>query len=105
GRRHDQHFHRWRADHDRPWLHRPVLPQLESHRLCWLSAATGLAAIAKRGDAQGGAAERFETPLVGGAARLLRRGRNLPAPAFPRRGNLERGRPNSLLPQATTATP
>src|SRR5207245_9497609 len=41
---------------------------------------------------RGGSAERFEAPRVGGAARLWRRGGNLPAPAFPRRGKRERGR-------------
>ena len=33
-------------------------------------------------------------------AACFRRGGNPPAPAFPRRGKRERGRPNSLLPQA-----
>jgi hypothetical protein len=54
-----------------------------------------------QGDAQGWvSAERFETPLVGGAARLWRRGGNPPAPTFPQRGKRERGDSNSLLPQA-----
>lgn len=36
------------------------------------------------------------------AQRVRRRGGNPPAPAFPRRGKRERGRSNSLLPQATS---
>ena len=55
------------------------------------------------GCARGVSAERFETPLAGGAAALMcasafcwhtacqRRGGNPPAPAFPRRGKRERG--------------
>jgi hypothetical protein len=55
------------------------------------------------GCARGGSAERFETPLAGGAAASMcasafcwrtacqRRGGNPPAPAFPRRGKRERG--------------
>src|SRR5712671_2075929 len=49
------------------------------------------------GCTRGVSAERFETPLVGGAARLWRLGGNPPAPAFPRRGKRERGSFNSLL--------
>ena len=45
---------------------------------------------------KGVSAERFETPFVGGAACLWRRGGNPPAPAFPRRGKRERGRSNFL---------
>ena len=37
------------------------------------------------------------------AQRARRRGGNPPAPAFPRRGKRERGRSNSLLPQANSA--
>src|SRR6266704_1507682 len=55
---------------------------------------------AEGGCTRGVSAERFETPLVGGAARFWRRGGNPPAPAFPRRGKRERGSQNSLLPQA-----
>src|SRR6516164_4509228 len=55
------------------------------------------------GCARGVSAERFETPLAGGAAASMcasafcwrtacqRRGGNPPAPAFPRRGKRERG--------------
>jgi hypothetical protein len=43
------------------------------------------------GCTRGVSAERFETPLVGGAARFWRRGGNPPAPAFPQRGKRERG--------------
>jgi len=50
--------------------------------------------------AGGGMHKGGVAPLVGGAARFWRRGGNPPAPAFPRRGKRERGRPNSLLPQA-----
>src|SRR6266704_1338934 len=46
---------------------------------------------AEGGCTRGVSAERFETPLVGGAARLWRRGGNPPAPAFPRRGKRESG--------------
>src|SRR6266516_1390246 len=50
--------------------------------------ASGRSATCTRADATGGctrgvSAERFETPLVGGAARLWRRGGNLPRPGFP----------------------
>src|SRR6266496_3166949 len=63
--------------------------------------AVGVHGPAKRGGIhKGGSAERFETPLVGGAACFWRRGGNPPAPAFPRRGKRERGRPPSLLPDA-----
>src|SRR5215467_10752543 len=60
------------------------------------------------GCARGGSAERFETPLAGGAAASMcasafgwhiacqRRGGNPPAPAFPRRGKRERGRSDFL---------
>ena len=60
----------------------------------------------------GVSAERFETPLAGGAAASMcasavcwrtacqRRGGNPPAPAFPRRGNGKEGVQTSLLPQA-----
>src|SRR6185295_703341 len=60
------------------------------------------------GFARGVSAERFETPLAGGAAARCvpapfcwraacqRRGGNPPAPAFPRRGKRERGRSNFL---------
>src|SRR2546425_13137462 len=48
------------------------------------------------GYTRGVSAERFETPLVGGAACCWRRGGNPPAPAFPRRGKRERGRSNLL---------
>src|ERR1022692_2255500 len=43
------------------------------------------------GSTRGVSAERFETPLVGGAAWFWRRGGNPPAPACPRRGKRERG--------------
>src|SRR2546426_4195513 len=46
---------------------------------------------AEGGCTRGVSAERFETPLVGGAAWFWRRGGNPPAPAFPRRGKRERG--------------
>ena len=60
------------------------------------------------GCARGVSAERFETPLAGGAAASMcasafgwhiacqRRGGNPPAPAFPRRGKRERGRSDFL---------
>jgi hypothetical protein len=60
------------------------------------------------GCARGVSAERFETPLAGGAAASMcasafcwhtacqRRGGNPPAPAFPRRGKRERGSSNFL---------
>src|SRR5207249_1738027 len=67
--------------HDLPWL----LDDNTRRLGAWPRPA--------RGDTQGGGlAERFKTPLVGGAARLWRRGGNPPAPAFPRRGKRERGR-------------
>src|ERR1700674_5359302 len=54
-----------------------------------------------RGDPQGGFQRSvLKPPLVGGAAWFWRRGGNPPAPAFPRRGKRERGRPPSLLPEA-----
>src|SRR6202140_5128480 len=52
------------------------------------------------GCTRGGSAERFETPLVGGAARSWRLGGNPPTPAFPRRGKRERGRFKFRAPQA-----
>ena len=61
----------------------------------WIPARSGA-----RGPADGGMHKGGAAPLVGGAARFWRRGGNPPAPAFPRRGKRERGRPNSLLPQA-----
>jgi hypothetical protein len=60
------------------------------------------------GCARGVSAERFETPLAGGAAASMRagascwraacqrRGGNPPAPAFPRRGKRKRGRSDFL---------
>jgi hypothetical protein len=76
------------------------------------------------GCARGVSAERFETPLAGGAAAPMRAsafcwraacqrlGGNPPAPAFPRRGKRERGRSgflaaarsSSLAPLAGTPT-
>src|SRR5450432_782152 len=59
----------------------------------WIATSLGCMAPAKPGGCtRGGSAERFETPLVGGAARFWRRGGHPPAPAFPRRGKRERGR-------------
>ena len=64
----------------------------------------------------GGCTRGAPAPLVGGAAASMRdsvfcwraacqrRGGNPPAPAFPRRGKRERGRSNSLLPQANFFT-
>src|SRR6266478_4343297 len=46
---------------------------------------------AEGGCTRGVSAKRFEPPLVGGAARLWRRGGNPPAPAFPRRGETGKG--------------
>src|ERR1035437_3815055 len=58
----------------------------------WRYTPSGCMAPAQPGGCtRGVSAERFETPLVGGAARLWRRGGNPPAPAFPRRGKRERG--------------
>src|ERR1035437_8611692 len=63
----------------------------------WRYTPSGCMAPAQPGGCtRGGSAERFETPLVGGAARLWRRGGNPPAPAFPRRGKRERGGFKSL---------
>src|SRR5712691_3947391 len=63
----------------------------------WLYTPSGCMLPGSRGGStRGVSAERFETPLVGGAARLWRRGGNPPAPAFPRRGKRERGRSNFL---------
>src|ERR1700692_1577865 len=52
------------------------------------------------GCTRGGSAERFETPLVGGAARSWRLGGNPPTPAFPRRGQRGRGRVKFRAPHA-----
>ena len=66
------------------------------------------------GCARGGSAERFETPLAGGAAASMcasafcwhtacqRRGGNPPAPAFPRRGKRERGSSDVLAAAGTS---
>ena len=66
------------------------------------------------GCARGVSAERFETPLAGGAAASMgasafcwrtacqRRGGNPPAPAFPRRGKRERGSSNFLAAAGTS---
>src|SRR5579863_5557224 len=43
------------------------------------------------GCTRGVSAERFETPLVGGAARFWRLGGNPPTPAFPREGETGKG--------------
>ena len=62
-----------------------------------------ICAGSRRGDAQGG-----RQPSCGGSRQhgaCQRRGGNPPAPAFPRRGKRERGRPDSLLPQANLITP
>src|SRR5712691_8801250 len=63
----------------------------------WLYTPSGcMLPGSQGGSTRGVSAERFETPLVGGAACLWRRGGNPPAPAFPRRGKRERGRSNFL---------
>jgi hypothetical protein len=52
----------------------------------------------------GGAGARCVPAFLAGRAACCRRGGNPPAPAFPRRGKRERGRSNSLLPQAFPST-
>ena len=75
----------------------PGFPEWESHRLLaicryWLAAGTIRGRHSKAGGCtRGVSAERFEIPLVGGAARLWRRGGNLPAPAFPPEGETGKG--------------
>ena len=66
------------------------------------------------GCARGVSAERFETPLAGGAAASMcasafcrhtacqRRGGNPPGPAFPRRGKRERGSSDVLAAAGTS---
>src|SRR5450759_3243234 len=64
----------------------------KAHDLPWLLDAIHVVRVHGVRSTGGDAAERFETPLVGGAAGFWRRGGNPPAPAFPRRGKRERGR-------------
>src|ERR1700688_4871036 len=67
----------------------------------WRYTPYGCTAPAPPGECtRGGSAERFEPPLVGGAARSWRLGGNPPTPAFPRRGKRERGRFKFRAPQA-----
>src|SRR5580700_7237632 len=65
----------------------------------WLYTPSGCMAPGQPGGCtRGVSAERFETPLAGGAAWFWRRGGNPPRPGLPPEGETEKGESKFLIP-------